>query len=215
LSSDIKITLPDSTVKTAENGQTASFIIEKFGLDPEKKAIAASVNGNPVDLYAPVTGDAEFKTITFDSREGRDIFWHSTSHLMAQAVKRLFPKAKCAIGPSIDNGFYYDFDVDPISADDLARIENEMKKIVAENLPVRREELSGGDAARLFRDLGEDYKVEMIEDLGAGTVSIYRQGEFVDLCRGPHLVSTSLIRAFKLTTVAGAYWRGDESKKML
>ncbi|MCU0846774.1 MAG: threonine--tRNA ligase [Spirochaetes bacterium] len=134
---------------------------------------------------------------------------------MAQAVKRLFPKAKCAIGPSIDNGFYYDFDVDPISADDLVRIENEMKKIVAENLPIRREELSHGDAVRLFRDLGEDYKVEMIEDLGAAMVSIYRQGEFVDLCRGPHLESTSLIRAFKLTTVAGAYWRGDESKKML
>jgi threonyl-tRNA synthetase len=215
LSSDIKITLPGSTVKTAEKGLTASFIIEKFGLDPDKKTIAAVVNGNPVDLYTPVTGDAEFKIITFESREGRDIFWHSTSHLMAQAVKRLFPKAKCAIGPSIDNGFYYDFDVDPISADDLVRIENEMKKIVAENLPIRREELSHGDAVRLFRDLGEDYKVEMIEDLGAAMVSIYRQGEFVDLCRGPHLESTSLIRAFKLTTVAGAYWRGDESKKML
>ncbi|MGE5585145.1 MAG: threonine--tRNA ligase [Bacillota bacterium] len=148
---------------------------------------------------------------------GREILRHSTAHVLAQAVKRLFPEAKLAIGPAIENGFYYDFDKpEPFTLDDLSSIEREMRKIVAEDLPIVREEIPREEAVRLFRELDEPYKLELIEDLPEDeVVSIYRQGEFVDLCRGPHLASTGLLRAFKLLSVAGAYWRGDEKRKML
>lgn len=152
-----------------------------------------------------------------DTDEGREILRHSTAHVLAQAVKRLFPEVKLAIGPAIENGFYYDFDKpEPFTLDDLGRIEEEMRRIVSENLPIVREEISRDDALALFRKMDEPYKLELIEDLPQDeVVSVYRQGEFVDLCRGPHLASTGEIRAFKLLNVAGAYWRGDEKRKML
>jgi len=156
-------------------------------------------------------------TVDLDTDEGREILRHSTAHVLAQAVKRLFPEVKLAIGPAIENGFYYDFDKpEPFTLDDLGRIEEEMRRIVSENLPIVREEISRDDALALFRKMDEPYKLELIEDLPQDeVVSVYRQGEFVDLCRGPHLASTGEIRAFKLLNVAGAYWRGDEKRKML
>ncbi|MGE5574424.1 MAG: threonine--tRNA ligase [Bacteroidota bacterium] len=156
-------------------------------------------------------------SVDLGTDEGREILRHSTAHVLAQAVKRLFPEAKLAIGPAIENGFYYDFDKpEPFTLDGLSSIEQEMRKIVAEDLPIVREEIPREEAVRLFRELDEPYKLELIEDLPEDeVVSIYRQGEFVDLCRGPHLASTGLLRAFKLLSVAGAYWRGDEKRKML
>ncbi|MDI7248334.1 MAG: threonine--tRNA ligase [Bacillota bacterium] len=156
-------------------------------------------------------------SVDLDTDEGREILRHSTAHVLAQGVKRLFREVKLAIGPAIENGFYYDFDKPkPFTLDDLSRIEGEMRKIVAEDLPIVREEIPREEAVRLFRELDEPYKLELIEDLPEDeVVSIYRQGEFVDLCRGPHLASTGLLRAFKLLSVAGAYWRGDEKRKML
>ncbi|MGE5592105.1 MAG: threonine--tRNA ligase [Betaproteobacteria bacterium] len=156
-------------------------------------------------------------SVNLDSDEGREILRHSTAHVLAQAVKRLFPEVKLAIGPAIENGFYYDFDKpEPFTLDDLGRIEQEMRNIVSENLPIVREEISRDDAVALFCKMDEPYKLELIEDLPQDeVVSVYRQGEFVDLCRGPHLASTGELRAFKLLSVAGAYWRGDEKRKML
>lgn len=156
-------------------------------------------------------------SVDLGTDEGREILRHSTAHVLAQAVKRLFPEVKLAIGPAIENGFYYDFDKpEPFTLDDLGRIEEEMRKIVAEDLPIVREEISRDEAVQLFQKLDEPYKLELIEDLpDEEVVSIYRQGEFVDLCRGPHLASTGQLRAFKLLSVAGAYWRGDEKRKML
>ncbi len=156
-------------------------------------------------------------SVDLGTDEGREILRHSTAHVLAQAVKRLFPEVKLAIGPAIENGFYYDFDKpEPFTLDDLGRIEEEMRKIVAEDLPIVREEISRDEAVQLFQKLDEPYKLELIEDLPEEeVVSIYRQGEFVDLCRGPHLASTGQLRAFKLLSVAGAYWRGDEKRKML
>ena len=156
-------------------------------------------------------------SVDLGTDEGREILRHSTAHVLAQAVKRLFPEVKLAIGPAIENGFYYDFDKpEPFTIDDLGRIEEEMRKIVAEDLPIVREEISRDEAVQLFQKLDEPYKLELIEDLpDEEVVSIYRQGEFVDLCRGPHLASTGQLRAFKLLSVAGAYWRGDEKRKML
>ncbi|NLG78420.1 MAG: threonine--tRNA ligase [Firmicutes bacterium] len=156
-------------------------------------------------------------SVDLGTEEGREILRHSTAHVLAQAVKRLFPEVKLAIGPAIENGFYYDFDKpEPFTIDDLGRIEEEMRKIVAEDLPIVREEISRDEALQLFQKLDEPYKLELIEDLpDEEVVSIYRQGEFVDLCRGPHLASTGQLRAFKLLSVAGAYWRGDEKRKML
>jgi threonyl-tRNA synthetase len=215
LSKQITVTLPDSSRINAQKGDTAFSIIGTIGPVLQKKALAARVNGAMVDLSYALEGDATLEAVTFDEG-GKDVFWHSASHLMAQAVKRLFPEAKFAIGPSIENGFYYDIDLSrPISQEDLGEIEGMMRKIVDEDLEVRREELIRADAIRLFSEAGEPYKVEMLEDMEADTVSIYRQGEFFDLCRGPHVPRTSYLRAFKLLSTAGAYWRGSEKNKML
>ncbi len=181
-------------------------------LAPE--AVAARLNGRLVDLTYPLVEDAEVEFITSSSPEGLEILRHSTAHVMAQAVKRLFPGTRFGIGPAIENGFYYDFDLpDSFSSDDLARIEEEMKKIVEADLPFKRQELDKEKALELFA--GDMYKKELIEDLPDESVSIYSQGEFIDLCRGPHLPSTGHIKAFKLINVAGAYWRGDSSRPML
>ncbi|MFA6033045.1 MAG: threonine--tRNA ligase, partial [Myxococcota bacterium] len=200
----------------AEEGARVLDILKNLA-DKPAAVIAASVNGHVCDLTAPVKDGDEIAFITAESPEGLKILRHSTAHVMADAVKRLFPEAKLTIGPAVDDGFYYDFDIaHPFSPEDLAVIESEMAKIVKENRPFVREELSREDAAKLFGEKGESYKLEILSELPEGEkISIYRHGDFVDLCRGPHLQGTGKVRAYKLMSIAGAYWRGDEKNKML
>ncbi len=174
------------------------------------------VNGTPVDLSTPVADDVKLEYIYPDSPRGEDIIRHSTSHIMAQAVQELYPGAKVTIGPSIEKGFYYDFDYErPFTPEDLEKIEKRMREIIAENRPITRSVLSRDDALTLYKEKGEPYKVEIISEIEDDHISVYSQGSFTDLCRGPHLPSTGLVRAFKLTSVAGAYWRGNEKNRML
>lgn len=188
-----------------------------YSFDEGGPALAAKINGRLVDLDRPLAEDGELELVTFDTPEGKAVYRHSVAHILAQAVKRLYPSARLAIGPAIEDGFYYDFDVaGGFSPEDLERIQEEMSRIVAENLPIRREEVSREEALRIFEELQEPYKLEMIRELPEGEpISLYRQGEFVDLCAGPHLPSTGEVKAFKLTGLAGAYWRGDERQPML
>jgi len=214
--SDIQVTLPDGSVKSLGAGATVRELAASIGAGLAKAALAGKINGALVDLSATLADGARVEIITGKSPEALDIIRHSTSHLMAQAVKRLFPKAKVTIGPAIETGFYYDFDVDsPFSPEDLEKIEAKMGELANADIPIERQELAKEDAVNLFRGMGENYKVEIIEALDAEKVSLYRQGDFTDLCRGPHLPSTSYCRAFKLTSIAGAYWRGDEKNRML
>ncbi len=213
----IRVRLPDGSVKDVDPGTTAAEVAAAIGKRLARAAVAAEVDGRAVDLSTPLTRDCTLRILTADTPEGLEILRHSASHVMAQAVKRLFGPVKLAIGPATEDGFYYDMDTPrPITADDLEAIEAEMQRIKEEDLPVRRRELPRDEAKAFFRQRGEDYKVELIEELpGDEPVSIYEQGEFADLCRGPHVPSTGRIGAFKLLSVAGAYWRGDERNPML
>ena len=216
MNNTIIVSLPDLSKVEVERGSTLFDVAGVIGKKLQAAAIAGIVNQNPVDLSFRLEDDSSVKILTFNDDEGRDIFWHSASHLMAQAVKRLFPSARLAIGPSIENGFYYDIDVSaPFTPDDLANIEEEMDRIANEKIDIVREDMSKHKALAFFSNLDEKYKIEMIEEIPAETVSIYRQGDFSDLCRGPHVINTSVISAFKLLTIAGAYWKGDEKNKML
>ena len=214
--SQITVTLPDGAEKTLEQGSTVRDLAATIGAGLAKAAIAGRMDGELVDLSAPLRDGATVAIITEKSPESLEIIRHSTSHLMAQAVKSLFPATKVAIGPAIENGFYYDFDVDsPFTPEDLEKIEAKMKELAQANFTIERQVLSKDEALKMFADMGESYKVELISDLDVETVSVYRQGDFVDLCRGPHLPATSWSKAFKITSIAGAYWRGDENRKML
>src|SRR3989454_1465539 len=207
----LTVTLPEGEHRTVP-AQTPLREVLPFS----SQAIAARVNGKVVDLSYPLKADCEVVPVVPTSAEGVEVIRHSSAHLMAQAVKRLFPNVQITIGPVIENGFYYDFKHErAFTPEDLERIEATMHDIVKENLAVQREELPRQEAIRLFRDMGEHYKVEILEGISDDVVSLYRQGEFVDLCRGPHVPSTGRIPAFKLTSVAGAYWRGDERNEML
>jgi len=178
--------------------------------------VAAKIDGRPVDLNTPLPKDTKIEGISIHSPEGLEILRHSTSHLMAQAVKELYPEVRITIGPAIAEGFYYDFDYSrPFTPEDLAKVEEKMRTLAKEDIPIVRMEMSKGDAIRLFDNMGENYKVEIIRELPEETLSLYQQGNFTDLCRGPHLPSTAGIRSFKLLSTAGAYWRGDEKNKML
>ncbi|NVN97890.1 MAG: threonine--tRNA ligase [Geobacteraceae bacterium] len=213
---DIAVVLPDGSQRTVQNGATVRDLAASIGAGLAKAAIAGKVNGELVDLAATLNDNDSVSIITEKSPEALEIIRHSTSHLMAQAVKQLFPQAKVTIGPAIETGFYYDFDVDhPFTPEDLEKIEKRMGELAKSSMQIVREELSSSAAVTMFKGMGEDYKVELIEDLGVDSVSLYRQGDFADLCRGPHLPSTSFCKAFKLTSIAGAYWRGDEKRKML
>ncbi|MBR3446853.1 MAG: threonine--tRNA ligase [Oscillospiraceae bacterium] len=183
----------------------------------EREHIAAIVNGQPADLTAELTADADVQLLTFEDKEGRHIFNHTAAHILAQAVKRLYPEVKLTVGPAIDRGFYYDFDTDkPFNADTLTALEAEMKKIVKENLRIERFTLPKDEAVKYMEERGESYKVELINELPEGeTISFYKQGEYTDLCTGPHLFATGLVKAFKLTSCTGAYWRGDQNNKQL
>lgn len=212
----MKITFPDGSSRDYEAGTTLAQVAESIGAKLAKASLAAEVNGSLVDMTTPLDKEAQVRFVTFRDEEGVDIFRHSSSHVMAQAVKRLYPEAKLAIGPPIEDGFYYDIDLpESISEDDLKRIEEEMGRIVSEKIPFTREILPREEAIELFKKLGEDYKVELIKDIQDDTVSIYRQGDFVDMCRGPHLPDTGYLKSYKLLHTAGAYWRGDEHNKML
>lgn len=214
----VKVTLKGDVVKEYESGITPLLIAKDLGMGLYKAACAACIDGVNCDLRTPITEDCSLSILTFDDEYGRYTFRHTASHIMAQAVKRLYPEAKLAIGPAIDNGFYYDFDLDRnFAPEDLEKIEKEMKKIVKEALPIERFTMSPDEAVKYFEDLGEVYKVELVREHSAKgePISFYKQGEFTELCAGPHLPDTSRVKAFKLTSATGAYWRGDEKNKML
>ncbi|GFO53973.1 threonine--tRNA ligase [Geomonas sp. Red276] len=213
---EITVKLPDGSERILKEGASIYDLAASIGTGLAKAAIAGKIDGHLVDLNAKLKDGVTAEIVTEKSPEALEIIRHSTSHLMAQAVKALFPQAKVTIGPAIETGFYYDFDLDrPFTPEDLEKIEAKMRELAKANLKIERQELSSVDAIALFKKMGEDYKVELIEDLGADSVSLYSQGDFTDLCRGPHLPSTSYCKAFKLTSIAGAYWRGDEKRAML
>ena len=215
---EIRISMPDGSVLVQPSGTEIEDVIASWKKDLLPTTAAARVNGELLDLSRSVDSDASLELIDIRSKEGLSILRHSISHVMAQAVQDEFENVKVSIGPSIEDGFYYDFDYDKtFTPEDLGRIEQRMKEIVAGDYPFVREEVSREKAISVFRDKGESYKVELIEDLpeDVKTVSLYTQGEYVDLCRGPHIPSTGMIKAFKLTSLAGAYWRGDEKNRML
>jgi len=241
--SDITLTLPDGSEMKVPEGTTSLQVAESIGPRLAKAAVAAKVNGEVCDLARPLEQDADFAVLTFDDAEGKELYWHSTSHVLADAVLRLFPGAKMTIGPAIEEGFYYDFEVEqPFTDDDLAQIEAEMAKIISADVPFTCERMTAAEAVEYWRAAGNDYKVELVADVVAAEtdqqaprghdaiqefadansphydsveVSHYTHGEFTDMCRGPHLPSTGRIKAFKLISVAGAYWRGSELNTML
>lgn len=214
---EIKVTLKDGAVREVPAGITVLEFAKTLSNSLAKVALVGKVDGNVVGLETKLTQDANVEILTFADNEGKHALRHSASHILAQAVKRLYKDVKLAIGPAIENGFYYDFDAErPFTPEDLIKIQAEMDKIVKENLAIERAELSRSEALALFEKQGESYKVELINDLPADAViSTYKQGEFIDLCAGPHVLSTGKVKAFKLQSIAGAYWRGDEKRKML
>jgi threonyl-tRNA synthetase len=214
--SEVVVTFPDGSQNKFPAGTVLLDIASSIDEDLGKRAVAAKVDGQVMDLTRKVESDCTVEFLTFDDDEGKEVYWHSASHVMADAVKMLFPDAKLAIGPAISDGFYYDFDVEkPFVPEDLERIETRMRKIIEADLPFLRSEISKPYAVEIFADLEEDYKLELLEDMEDEKVLVYRHGNFTDLCRGPHLPSTGLLSAIKLHSIAGAYWRGDERRKML
>ena len=212
----MKITLKDGSEINYEQSKTAYEIAEDISAGLARMACAAEVNGELVDLRTVIDEDCELSILTFNDEGGREAFRHTSSHVLAQAVKRLYPHAKLAIGPAIEDGYYYDFDMEPLDRESLDKIEKEMKKIIKEASVIEKFELARDEAIELMEEKNELYKVELIKELAEDEViSFYRQGEFVDLCAGPHLMNTKPIKAFKLISSSGAYWRGDEKNKML
>ncbi len=214
----IKLTLKDGSIKEVESGIAATEVIKEISMGLFRASCCIKVNGNVRDMRTALDEDCTFEVCTFDTDEGKKAFNHTASHILAQAVKRLYPDVKLAIGPAIDGGFYYDFDTpSAFTPDDLNKLEAEMKKIVKENLPLESFNLDPDEAIKMLNEMGEPYKVELCEEhSGKGEkISFYKQGEFVDLCAGPHLMSTGTVKAFKLTACTGAYWRGDSKGKQL
>lgn len=215
----ITLTLPDKSSLKVQPGTTAQQVAEMIGPRLAQDAIAAKLNGEVVDLTTPLMEDGDFAILTFDDPEGQQVYRHSTAHVMADAVLRLFPEAKPTIGPAIEDGFYYDFDVpEPFTEGDMSRIEAQMQQIIDADMPFVRKAVSAQQAREFFSEQDNSYKVEMIDELERASeepITLYEHGEFVDLCRGPHLPSTGKISAFKLLSVAGAYWRGNEANPML
>jgi len=212
----VNVELPDGSVLEFDKGTTVEDVAYSIGTGLGRDAIAGVVDGKKVDAYYEIEDDVKLSIITIDSEEGLEVIRHTTSHVMAQAVKRLYDNVKVAIGPDIEDGFYYDFDLEEsFNQEDLEKIEKEMQNIVDEDIPVRRKELPREEAIELMKQRGEDYKLELIDELDDQMISLYFQGDFVDLCRGPHLPSTGYVKAFKLLNTAGAYWRGDENNAML
>ena len=213
----MKITLKDGSSKEYQQPMSVYDIALDISEGLARMATAGEVDGRVVDLRTVIDRDCELSILTFNDEKGKGTFRHTASHIMAQAVKRLYPETKLAIGPSVADGFYYDVDREtPFVAEDLEKIEAEMKKIVKENLEIKQFTMPRNEAIEYFKEKNEDYKVELIQDLPEDeTISFYSQGEFTDLCAGPHLMTTKPVKALKLTSLAGAYWRGDEHNKML
>ncbi|MEZ4998835.1 MAG: TGS domain-containing protein, partial [Bacteroidales bacterium] len=214
----IRITFPDGSVREFKQGTTSYEIAMSISPRLAAEVYAATVNGEVWDLSRPLQSDATLRLHKWDDPEAKHAFWHSSAHLMAEALEALWPGTKFGIGPAIENGFYYD--VDPgsgkvITDADLPLIEDKMKELAAKNSPITRSEISKKDALDLFNAKGDEYKTELISELEDGTITLYRQGNFTDLCRGPHLPDTSPIKAIKVLSLAGAYWRGDEKRKMM
>ena len=213
----IKITLPDNSVRSYKEGVTPQEVADSIGSGLARAVVVAKIDGDLKDLNHPIEKDADLELFTGETAEGHDTLLHSTAHLMAQAVKQLYPDAKVTIGPTIENGFYYDFDLDVSFSDEvLAKIETKMKELARSKQEITRQEVSTSEAVEIFNELGESYKVEIIEQINPDdTISMYNQSDFTDLCRGPHVSNTSKIKHFKLLSTSGAYWRGDEKNKML
>lgn len=213
---EVVVELPDGSQKQFPVGTPFIKVISSIDDKLTQRVVAVKVNGELTDLTRELESDCKLEIVTFDTDEGKEIYWHSTSHIMASAVKELFPDAKVAIGPSIKDGFYYDFDVDqPFVPEDLERIEKKMQKIIDADMPFFRNEVLKTEAIQIFKELGEKYKVEILEGIEDDKVTLYKHDNFIDLCRGPHLARTGMVKVFKLLNTAGAYWHGDEKNKML
>lgn len=213
----IKITFPDGSVREYEKGTNSLQIAESISSRLAQDVLAAKVNGEVWDLTRGIDSDSDVVLLKWDDEDGKHAFWHSSAHLMAEAVQALYPHAKFGIGPAIENGFYYDIDFGdtPVRDSDFPAIEKKMQELIAQKEEIKRQNISKADALKMFGDRGETYKVELINDLADGTITTYTQGDFTDLCRGPHLPNTSYIKAVKILSAAGAYWRGDETRKQL
>jgi threonyl-tRNA synthetase len=213
----MKISFPDGAVREYSNGSSALDIAKSISEGLARKVLAASVNGEVWDLSRPIGNDATLKLITWDDAEGKNTFWHSSAHLMAEAVETMFPGVKFWVGPALEKGFYYDMDLGDkkITEEDLATLEKKMNELAKQNNPFIRKEISKADAVKYFDDKGDEYKLDLLQNLTDGGITFYSQGGFTDLCRGPHIPHTGFIKAIKLTAVAGAYWKGDEKNKQL
>lgn len=214
----MNITFPDGSVRSYDEGVTAIAIAKDISHGLAKKVMAARVNGEVRDLLRPIEEDAQLELLTFDDEDGKRTFWHSSAHLMAEALESLYPGVKLGIGPAIDGGFYYDIDLGDdrqLGQEDLQQIENTMRKLAKKGSKYERKEISKADAIAYFQDKGDEYKLELLEDLKDGDITFYTQGDFTDLCRGPHIPGTGQIKAIKLLNIAGAYWRGDEKRKQM
>ena len=214
----INITLPDGKVLKSEKGTNAFEIARTISEGLARNVLSATINNEVWDINRPITKDCNLKLHTFNDIEGKKCFWHSSAHLMAEALEELFPGVKLGIGPAINNGFYYDIDLGEnrsLSSDDFSKIEERMLSLAREKNNFERKEISKKDAIDFFKNKGDEYKLELLKDLKDGEISFYSQGKFTDLCRGPHIDNTSRIKAIKLLNVAGAYWRGDEKRKQM
>ncbi len=218
MNNKVKITLPDGSIKEFEKGVTPYEIAKSISGRLAKEALVSKINGEVKDLTTPINDDSEVQILTFNDEEGRETYWHSSSHLMAHAIKELYPEAKFGVGPAIESGFYYDFDINKtLTEEDLPKIEDKMMEIAKEDKPFVREELDKQKAIDIYSDKGDNYKLEIIDDLNEDeeTISIYKEGDFTDLCTGPHLPSAGKIKNVKLLSVSGSYWRGDENRQQM
>jgi threonyl-tRNA synthetase len=213
----IKISFPDGAVREYAAGSSALNIAKSISEGLARKVLAASVNGEVWDLNRPIYADAALKLLTWDDADGKSTFWHSSAHLMAEAVENMFPGVKFWVGPAVDKGFYYDMDLGDrkMTEEDLGVLEKKMNELAKQNNPYQRKEISKADAVKYFADKGDEYKLDLLQNLSDGEITFYSQGGFTDLCRGPHIPSTGFIKAIKLTSIAGAYWKGDEKNKQL
>ena len=215
MSEHINITLPDGSIRQYPAGSTALDIAKSISEGLARKVLAAEINGQVWDATRPLIADAQLKLLTWDDNGGKSTFWHSSAHLMAEAIETMFPGVKFWVGPPVDNGFYYDIDLGDrsITEEDLRKIEVKMAELSKQNNTYIRKEISKPDAVNYFTEKGDEYKLDLLQGLQDGEITFYTQGSFTDLCRGPHIPATGFIKAIKLTNIAGAYWKGDEKKQ--
>ena len=213
----IHVTLPDGNVREYEVGTTAMDIAKSISEGLAKKVLAAEINGEVWDASRPLTSDCSFKLLTWDDEKGKNTFWHSSAHIMAEAIETMYPGVKFWVGPALDQGFYYDMDLGDqhITEEDLAKIEAMMNQLAKQNNSFERTEITKDEAISYFTEKNDEYKLDLLQHLEDGKITFYKQGNFTDLCRGPHIPATGLVKAIKLTNIAGAYWKGDEKNKQL